>query len=42
MIKYFPSFNSGLFTSLKFESIYNSIADPELSNTVSGQLGMEF
>ena len=42
MIKYFPSFNSGLFTSLKFESIYNSIAIPELSNTVSGQLGMEF
>ena len=41
-IKYFPSFNSGLFTSLKFESIYNSIADPEFSNTVSGQLGVEF
>ena len=42
MIKYFPSFKSGLFTSLKFESSYNSIANPELSNTVSGQLGMEF
>ena len=42
LIKYFPSFNSGLFTSLKFESIYNSIADPEVSNTVTGQLGLEF
>ena len=42
MIKYFPSFNSGLFTSLKFESIYNSVAVPEISNTVTGQLGLEF
>ena len=41
-IKYFPSFNSGLFTSLKFESIYNSIAVPETSNSLSGQLGLEF
>ena len=38
-IKYFPSFNSGLFTSLQFESIHNSVADPETSSTVSGQLG---
>ena len=28
-IKYFPSFNSGLFTSLQFESIHNSVADPK-------------
>ena len=41
-IKYFPSFNSGLFTSLQFESIHNSVADPETSSTVSGQLGLEF
>ena len=42
LIKYFPSFNSGSFTSLKFESVYNSIADPEVSNTVTGQLRLEF
>jgi len=42
LIKYFPLFNSGSFTSLKFESVYNSIADPEVSNTVTGQLRLEF
>ena len=42
MIKYFSSLNSGLFTSLKFESIYNSVAVPEISNTITGQLGLEF
>ena len=41
-VKYFPAFNSGLFTSLQFKSIYNSLAVPETSNTLSGQLGMEF
>ena len=41
-VKYFPSFNSGLFTSLQFKSIHNSLAVPETSNTVSGQLGLEF
>ena len=41
-IKYFPSSNSGLFTALQFESIHNSVADPETSNTISGQLGLEF
>lgn len=41
-IKYFPSFNSGLFTSIQFKSIYNSIAVPQTSNTLSGQVGLEF
>lgn len=42
VLKYFPSFNSGLFTSVKYESIYDSTATPESNNTVSGQVGLEF
>ncbi len=41
-IKYFPSITSGLFTSLQFLSIYNSIAEPEIDNTINGQVGLEF
>ena len=41
-IKYFPSITSGMFTSLQFLSTYNSIAKPEIDNTVNGQVGIEF
>ena len=41
-IKYFPSITSGMFTSLQFTSIYNSIAEPEIDNTINGQVGIEF
>jgi len=41
-IKYFPSITSGMFTSLQFLSIYNSIAKPEIDNTINGQVGIEF
>jgi len=41
-IKYFPSINSGLFTSLKFISTYNSMSTPESDNRITGQVGFEF
>ena len=41
-IKYFPSLFSKLFTSLQFLAIYNSIAKPEIDNTITGQVGYEF
>ena len=41
-IKFFPSFTSGLFTSLQFVSIYDSMNAPEQNNSVTGQVGYEF
>ena len=41
-LKFFPSENSGLFTSLKYQSIYQSMASPTLNNTITGQVGVEF
>ena len=41
-IKFFPSINSGLFTSLQYQSIYESMSTPTITNTVTGQVGVEF
>ena len=41
-LKFIPSATSNLFTSLKFESIYQSMSTPKTNNTVSGQVGVEF
>ncbi|MAV11271.1 MAG: hypothetical protein CMN96_07485 [Synechococcus sp. MED850] len=41
-IKFFPSANSNLFTSLKYQSIYQSMTTPATNNTLSGQVGVEF
>ena len=41
-VKYFPSFNSGLFTSLNFRSTYNSMSTPVSDNRITGQVGFEF
>lgn len=41
-VKFFPSFDSGLFTSLKFVSTYNSMTTPESDNRITGQVGFEF
>ena len=41
-VKYFPSFNSALFTSLKFISTYNSMSTPVSDNRITGQVGFEF
>ena len=41
-LKFFPSENSGLFTSLKYQSIYQSMATPAINNTITGQVGVEF
>ena len=41
-LKYFPRFTSGLFTSLRYASIYNSMSTPESDNRITGQVGYEF
>ena len=41
-VKFFPSFKSGLFTTLQFVSIYDSMNTPEQNNAVTGQVGYEF
>ena len=40
--KFIPSPQSNLFTSLKFQSIYQSMSSPTSNNTVSGQVGVDF
>ena len=41
-MKFIPSTSSNLFTSLKFQSIYQSMSTPTLNTTVSGQVGVDF
>ena len=40
--KFIPSTQTNLFTSLKFQSIYQSLSSPTSNNTVSGQVGVDF
>ena len=40
--KFIPSTQTNLFTSLKFQSIYQSMSSPTSNNTVSGQVGVDF
>ena len=41
-VKFYPSIHSGLFTSLQLQSIYKAMTSPTISNTVTGQVGIEF
>lgn len=41
-IRFYPTIHSGLFTSLKYQSIYQSITSPESNNTVTAQIGADF
>ena len=41
-IRYYPSVKSKLFTTLRYQSIYQSISDPEVNNTITAQVGADF
>jgi hypothetical protein len=40
--KFYPSIYSGLFTSLQYHLIYQSMSTPEVNNSASLQLGADF
>ena len=41
-VRYYPAENSKLFTTLRVQSIYQSMNTPELNNTITAQLGADF
>jgi len=41
-IRYYPAENSKLFTTLRFQSIYQSMSTPEVNNTITAQVGADF
>jgi len=41
-VRYYPAENSKLFTTLRVQSIYQSINTPELNNTITAQVGADF
>ena len=41
-VRYYPAENSKLFTTLRYQSVYNSMSKPEVSSTISAQVGTEF
>ena len=41
-VRYYPAENSKLFTTLRVQSIYQSMNTPELNNTITAQVGADF
>ena len=41
-VRYYPAVNSKLFTTLRVQSIYQSMNTPELNNTITAQVGADF
>ena len=41
-IRFYPTSQSKLFTSLQYQSIYQSMTTPEINNTVTAQVGADF
>ena len=41
-VRYYPAETSKLFTTLRVQSIYQSMNTPELNNTITAQLGADF
>ena len=41
-VKIYPSPTSKLFTTIRYESIYQSMSTPEFNNTVTAQVGADF
>ena len=41
-VRYYPAENSKLFTTLRVQSIYQSMSTPELNNTITAQVGADF
>ena len=41
-IRYYPSVYSKLFTTLRVQSIYQSMSTPQINNTITAQVGADF
>ena len=41
-VRYYPAANSKLFTTLRVQSIYQSMSTPQLNNTITAQVGADF
>ncbi len=41
-IRYYPSVNSKLFTTLRVQSVYQSMSTPQVNNTITAQVGADF
>ena len=41
-IRYYPIVGSKLFTTLRYQSVFNSMSKPQVSNTITAQVGTEF
>ncbi len=41
-VRYYPAETSKLFTTLRVQSIYQSMNTPELNNTITAQVGADF
>ena len=41
-VRYYPAVNSKLFTTLRIQSIYQSMSVPQVNNTISAQVGADF
>ena len=41
-VRYYPAVNSMLFTTLRIQSIYQSMSVPQVNNTISAQVGADF
>ena len=41
-VRYYPAENSKLFTTIRVQSIYQSMNTPELNNTITAQVGADF
>jgi len=41
-VRYYPVVNSKLFTTLRFQSVYQSLSTPNLNNTITAQVGADF
>lgn len=41
-IRYYPTMNSKLFTTLRVQSVYQSMSTPQVNNTITAQVGADF
>ena len=41
-VRYYPAVNSKLFTTLRIQSIYQSMSTPQVNNTITAQVGADF
>ena len=41
-VRYYPVIDSKLFTTLRVQSIYQSLSSPKVNNTITAQVGADF